>query len=153
MKSDQLFSLLVHGASREACSCLFFPPRLLQIPEELQLPGSKSHFVSLRSHQWNRTSGATDICRRRIHGSTGRPVQTAGYQDQAFPATVSRMSHGLFLFIRLLFLCLGMLSPVSFLPSQDSRRKLATWPLVLAPSDPSCSQLDSRTVICAIGKQ
>lgn len=46
--------------------------------------------MSLRSNQWNRTSGTTGICRCCLHGSTGRPIQTAGHQDQAFPATVSR---------------------------------------------------------------
>ena len=118
---------------------LFFLHWLLQIPEKLQLPGSKPYFVSLRSNQWNRTSGATDICGCSIHGTTGCPVQTAGYQDQALPATVSRTYGGLSLFICLLLLCLGMFNPVSLLPSQHSRRKLATWHIVLPPSELSCS--------------
>lgn len=86
---------------------------LLQIPEELQLPGSEPHLMSLRSNQWNRTSGATDICRCSLHGTPGGPVQTAGYQDPALPATVSRTYCGLSLFICLLLLCLGMLNPLS----------------------------------------
>lgn len=69
--------------------------------------------MSLRSNQWNRTSGAADICRRSIHGTPGGPVQTAGYQDQALPATVSKTYCDLSLFVCLLLLGLGMLHPLS----------------------------------------
>lgn len=119
---------------------------LLQIPEELQLPGSKPHLMPLRSNQWNRTTGATDICRCSIHGTSGCPVQTAGYQDQALPAAVSRTHWGLSLFTRLLFLCLCMLNLAFFLTDQHSRKKFSIWHIVLIPLDVSCSQLGSRAL-------
>lgn len=112
-------------------SCLFtecpFPSRwfslpwLLQIPEELQLPGSEPYPLPLRSNQWNRTSGATDICRCRIHGAPGCPVQAAGYQAQALPAAVSRTPCGPSLFVCLLFRCCACLS--CFLPPRSALLK------------------------------
>lgn len=122
---------------------------LLQIPEDLQLPGSEPHLMSIRSNQWNRTAEATDICRYSIHGTPRRPVQTAGYQDPALPATVSRTPWGLSLFTCLLFLCMCMLNPASFLTDQHSRRTFSTGHIVLAPSDLSCSQMGSRA-LCAL---
>lgn len=143
---DAFFPLLVHRVFLVLAASLLHWP--LQVPEELQLPGSEPHLVSLGSNQWNRTSGATDICRCSVHGAPGCPVQTAGHQAQALPAAVSRAHCGL----SLLFPCSCVLSLASSLPDQHSARKLPPWSTVLAPSELSCSPLGSRALIWAAGR-
>lgn len=123
---------------------------LLQIPEELQLPGSEPHLMSLRSNQWNRTSGATDICRCSLHGTPGGPVQTAGHQDPALPATVSRTYCGLSLFICLLLLCLGMLNPLSKSALKKEIIHLVSCLRTFWTHLPTAGH---RAIICATGKQ
>lgn len=111
---------------------------LLQVSEEIQLPGSEPHLMSLRSHQRNRTAGAADVCRGSLHGTPGCPLQTAGYRDQALPAAVSRTPCGPSLFI-----CssCAVHAPPSFpLPDRHSGRRLSAWLIISAPSELSCWQ-------------
>lgn len=130
------------------------PP--LQIPAELQLPGSQPHSLSIKSNQWDWPSAATDLCRCSIHGSSRCPLQVAGHQNQTLPAPVSRRTGSLLSAL----LCLWMLSSAAIFADDlgMASTESSTWafrealPLPVVPLICYC-HLEGTFVNCRAGIQ